>query len=37
MLLLKQLKVPVSKDETAALRKKITKELHIKDSELLHV
>ncbi len=35
MLLLKQLKVPVSKDETGSLRNKIIKELHIKDSELV--
>ena len=35
MLLLKQLKVPVSKDETGSLRKKIIKELHISDADLL--
>ena len=37
MLLLKQLKVPVSKDETDALRTKIIKELHMKPEDLISV
>ena len=35
MLLLNQLKVPVSKDEMASLKKKIAKELHLKESDVI--